>query len=255
MRWPRGWGARRGAGRWIGFGSVPIVGVVLLLALPPAGAFHPPLTPSFTAGCQGQSTGAKIFSQSGTTGRGTYTASNSNGVSDGSSYARSPRSSSAIDAGAYYFVGPSSSGCSSPSTTTGGLRATFIWNVSWTPYLSVNCSGDQSAAIAEYQMYALGNVHWASSPYYLFIPHVHSHTYQYMVDCHGVGSSTYSPGTFGPITLKFNSTTFTESSGVSYDYYSSIWGQDETRATPGSTAYSSIAINATLEEISCPLCP
>jgi len=246
---------RRGAVRLATWGFAAF-SVLLFLGAPNALAISP-LKPAFTAGCQGLATNTKIFSSSGTTSGGVYTYSNKNGKSHGGETASSSGSPSGIYAGAYYVVGPKPTGCTTTSTTLFGLHASWVWNLSYSPYLAANCTGgDRSNVTATAQVLTLGNVHFMSSPFYIFIPHRYSNPLplDHAVACQNGGSSVYSPGWLGPYTVTIRSPSFTLYAG-SYDFYTAFYANLTASATSGSSGFAAITVHAQLVSVSCAKCP
>jgi hypothetical protein len=235
--------------------SAVLGGVLLcaLLALPSTVAI-PAIHPSFTAGCQQVPSGTKIFSSNGTTSGGLYTYNNRNGQSRGEQTASSTAGGSAIYAGAYYFVGPSPSGCiarTTPSPTN--FNVSYTWSVSVNPYLSANCTGSERGAVATYQVINFGNIHTRVSPFYVFPTHLQQIPFNGSVRCAGTSSSVYHPGTLGPTTVVIRSGAFSLPTGT-WDFYSSVYGNTTTYAHPNSVAFAGVTIHAVLKGVYCHRC-
>ncbi|MCI4327707.1 MAG: hypothetical protein L3K16_08780 [Thermoplasmata archaeon] len=154
------------------------------------------------------------------------------------------------------MVGPSPSGCYTPSTTHAGLFVTYTWQITLTPYLAANCSAD-GAARAKINATVASNVHIGTIPWYV-APGASAITFTiptHSVSCSSPGSAVWTPGpivygsfvqTLGP---------WTAISGTSYDFYSSNWvNATRSSSTTGATAVSQDTTTATLLLVNCAAC-
>jgi hypothetical protein len=250
------WAALRRDRRWglVMAGGAPVV--IVLMVLPGVLAF-PALNAPFALGCAGPRVGTQVVVNSGTTTGGVFSYSNTSGQSNGALSAASAAGGSHIRAGAYYFVGPAPTGCSSFSGAPRvGLTATWNWSLIVTPLLMVNCSNNASFAETNYTAFTLGNIQNTTARTYLWSPDLKSLPvpFSHALSCSGTGSSVYSPGPLGPKLVSITSPVFTLPGGT-FDFYASVWGDAAAGSFGAASSYAAVQVNATLTQVSCPGCP
>lgn len=234
------------------------IGLTVWIA-PPARAMSSLAAP-YTAGCQGQSSrantpvkvgvgsdsGASVSLTTGVVKDGTLSQYPTSGVN---SFTGGTTTTSEYEGGGIFWVG-----CSSPTSNTYGETASWTWEVTVYPWLSLSCASGETA-FASYSVTLFADVHTGASPYYAIYPNfVTQPAASYQLYCSGSGSPTYAPSS--PITATYTLTTppFQELSVNSYDFQSSVYADAYSTESGNGFAESTVAFTATLTSVTCSGC-
>jgi hypothetical protein len=240
---------------WAGAATLGAVALAVMFVLPGTVRAIPVLTKAnWTAGCNGNPYGTYVWpTPTGTTRWINSTPNVTTGSIAQFVRAASPPASN-IQQASYFMVGPSTSGCYTPTTGKTGLVTTYFWNVTVNPYLAVNCTGPGSVATANIYATIASNVHIGTSPWYVKPAHsVINFTIPLKsISCSGGGSIIWAPGpSLYAIPQVF---TWTSTASTSYDFYSSLWVNATTTAGENAQSVSTDTTLATLSSVHCPAC-